>query len=146
MECLGFQRLLEISLAAGQICDPIRASLMRKCSLTQRENKEGRGEHVNGKREVEREKEGGGKLQEPRKLIYQSLSPPITEEDKKLHPTTHMTAQTLIMNEQEAAPLPLFKRMRLWGWFLSSSRGQGRPSIASFPLAPRLRKHLATWD
>lgn len=54
MECLGFQRLLEFSLAAGQICDPIRASLMRKCSLTQRENEYRRGEHVRGKREVER--------------------------------------------------------------------------------------------
>lgn len=49
MECLGFQRLLEISLAAGQICDPIRASLMKKCSLTQRENEDGRGENVKGK-------------------------------------------------------------------------------------------------
>lgn len=57
MECLGFQRLLEISLAASQICDPIRASLMKKCSLTQRENEAGRGEHVKWKREVEREKE-----------------------------------------------------------------------------------------
>lgn len=69
MECLRFQRLLEISLAAGQICDPIRASLMRKCSLTQRENKEGRGECVNGKREVEREKEGEEEEEEKKEKV-----------------------------------------------------------------------------
>lgn len=57
MECLGFQRLLEISLAAGQIYDPIRASLMRMCSLTQIENEDERGEHVKKKREGERESE-----------------------------------------------------------------------------------------
>lgn len=58
MECLGFQRLLEISLAAGQISDPIRASLMRKCSLTRRENED-------GKKEKEKKK-GKKKIHEPR--------------------------------------------------------------------------------
>ena len=101
-------------------------------------------------KEKGREKRKGKKLHEPRKLIYQSLSLSFTEEDKQLHPTTHITAQTLIMNGQEAALLSLCKGMRSWGCLFGSLRGQRRPSIASFPLAglvaPSMRKHLATWD
>lgn len=59
---------------------------MRKCSLTQRENEYGRGEHVKGKREVEREQKGEKNLHEPRILMYQSLSLLFTDEDRKLHP------------------------------------------------------------
>lgn len=72
MECLGVWRLLEVSLAAGQIRDPIRASLMRKRSLTPRENEEGRT--CQGKK-GSRERKGREKtLHEPRNLISQSVS------------------------------------------------------------------------
>lgn len=104
MECLGFQRLLEFSLAAGQICDPIRASLMRKCSLTQRENEYGRREHVKGKREVKRTGKGKN-LHEPRILMYHTL--PLHRGRQQIASKTHKNAQTLIMNEEEAVLLSL---------------------------------------
>lgn len=76
MECLGFWRLLEISLAAGQMCDPIRASLMRKCSLTQKENENGKE-----KREKRMGKHSVKQDAEPTSLPLSFI-----KEDKKLYP------------------------------------------------------------
>lgn len=66
-----------------------------------------RGESTSRKKEKEREKAKGKIFHGPRNLIYQSLSFPFTEKDKKWHPTSHIIAHTLIMSEQEAALLSL---------------------------------------
>lgn len=77
--------------------------------MTQRENEYRRGEHVKGKGEVERT--GRRKnLHEKRILMYHTL--PLHRGRQEIAPKTHINAQTLIMNEEEAALLSLCEGIR----------------------------------